>query len=513
MEVEEIKPDSMEESLKPTWNDHLRKFSLHAALTSFWGGQAFVVFALGAVIWPMQVETLVGKNSKELYLGLLSLASSLVNVLIPPLAGALSDRSTNRLGKRRPLLIAGTVIAVIGNLLSAIFCFNSGTTFPFMFYFLCGTTALLTFGMSLSAGSFTGIMPDLIPSDQQGVASGSLGVGRSVGQLFGVLFGGLILSQIPLPYGYITAYSLCVVVLIIVLVQACLSFREQQQPNDQVPKFKIVPFLKSFWLSPKEYRDFYMVFLCRIFYETGIYMLIGFFYYYLEDVFLMKNPQMGNTILLSVTLVCSILVSIVSGYVSDRIGRKVLVLVSIYVTVLAYFIFALLALVGAPVWLVYVNGIILGTGMGIFYSVDWALVLDVLPNRDAIARDMGLWHISTALPSMLSPFLTGVILDLLRRVLQYKFAWTILIMVAVLWILLSPAFLPFIKKKTPGNPIFVQKSTIHMSDVLDQLPDYANNDEGLGDGTQQEQQMDDDNTLHEIPLEHHDLNDQDIKFD
>ena len=54
--------------------------------------------------------------------------------------------------------------------------------------------------------------------------------------------------------------------------------------------------------------------------------------------------------------------------------------------------------------LMYVLGIVYGIGYGMYYSVDWALACDVLPDRETAAgKDMGLWHTSFTLPQALAP--------------------------------------------------------------------------------------------------------------
>jgi MFS family permease len=52
-----------------------------------------------------------------------------------------------------------------------------------------------------------------------------------------------------------------------------------------------------------------------------------------------------------------------------------------------------------------------GIGLGVYLSVDFALVTDVLPNRqDDAAKDLGLFNVASALPQSLAPAIASAIL-------------------------------------------------------------------------------------------------------
>lgn len=469
MEVEEIKPETPE-SQRPSYVDHLKKFSLHSALASFWAGQFFVWLALTAVLWPEQVQQIVGRERKELFLGILMFPSSLVNMITPPVSGLISDRSTLKLGRRRPLMILGTIISVIMCLFCAIFTFPwKIQSFELGFTFLLVSCSLLSLGLSITAGSFTGLMPDVIPAKEQGLASGSLGVGRSIGNLFGVVCGGLFLVEIPSPYGIYSTYVLCFLVLMVVLLYCSLVVTEV--PQQDVEKFSIKEF-KTFFLNPKTYRDFYLVFFSRLCFEMGIFSLLSYILYLLDDVFNVQNPQLNNTLIITTILLSSIIISPIAGYLSDKYGRKPLIYIAVGFTSLSLYVLSILALFKAPVALFYVDSVFLGIGMGIFYAVDWALVLDVLPTLDFIAKDMGIWHISTSFPTLVAPFMTGIILDALKRSLGINIAWGINLLICGIWVTLSAMLIIFVTKKNPGNDnMKLQRNhSIKVDQALSEVP-------------------------------------------
>jgi MFS family permease len=99
--------------------------------------------------------------------------------------------------------------------------------------------------------------------------------------------------------------------------------------------------------------------------------------------------------------------SVIGGRLSDRTGRwKVFVLSAAIVHGLAMFVLAIASdfngfLVGMAVG---------GLGFGVYVAVDLALVVDVLPDTDNAAKDLGVFNIAGALPFSVAPGVAPVIL-------------------------------------------------------------------------------------------------------
>jgi MFS family permease len=113
-----------------------------------------------------------------------------------------------------------------------------------------------------------------------------------------------------------------------------------------------------------------------------------------------------GTLAQSVVIVAA---SLIGGRLSDRTGRrKIFVLTASIVYGLAMFALAIASsfngfLVGMAIG---------GLGFGVYMAVDLALVVDVLPDSDNAAKDLGVLNIAGALPFSVAPGIAPVILAL-----------------------------------------------------------------------------------------------------
>ena len=139
-----------------------------------------------------QVELIVGSDSVGLTLGFLELLGGLVAVVTVPTVGAISDYTTSRFGRRKGYIITGTSLDLL---------FITGLSLVAMAEpegwdgSAIGTTALmglyavlflgLQFSSNLAQGPYQGLVPDLVAEPQVGLASGLVGVMRTVGLVAG----------------------------------------------------------------------------------------------------------------------------------------------------------------------------------------------------------------------------------------------------------------------------------------------------------------------------------------
>jgi len=142
--------------------------------------------------------------------------------------------------------------------------------------------------------------------------------------------------------------------------------------------------------------------------HTGNALGLVYLYYFLDDAVGYDDPEGGVFTLTVVYAVCSVLTTVVSGRMSDRLGRR-RVFVSVSGLVLAVAT-AMLALF--PTWPVaLVAAAVLGLGFGVFVAVDYALLTEVLPDLDDSGRDLGVINIASALPQVVAPVVAALVVS------------------------------------------------------------------------------------------------------
>ncbi len=383
--------------------------------------------ALVAIVLPSQIAAIVGDAHKEFYNGIIPPIGAVVSLLITPLAGALSDRSRSRFGRRRPFILTGTLVNIVFLLLIA--GFGNGSNIWLFLLLYMG----IQLGNNWSGGPYAGLIPDIVPAAQRGSASGWMGLMTAVGTLIGALSAGQLIAN----GNYWPIYIVIIVALLIMLSLTLWGVREQPQTADPGP-FDLATFLRSFLLDPAIYRNFYWVLATRGLVTMGIYSVFTFFQFFLKDIIQVERPEEQASFLIGIIIATGIPTSLIAGSLSDKYGRKPLIYLSGAVMALASIIF--IAVAFAPsLTVTFLIGGLFGVGYGAYQAVDWALALDVLPGGEDSAKDMGIWHVSLVLPQILAPAITGLTLNALKGT-SLLLGYTVVFVMTAVWFVLGTIF-------------------------------------------------------------------------
>ncbi len=183
------------------------------------------------------------------------------------------------------------------------------------------------------------------------------------------------------------------------------------------PAWSLREFLSTFYVSPRTSPDFAWAFVSRFCFVLAYAFLVTYQAYYLLDKLGSDEADVPRQIFLG-TIVSSVALvgaSLAAGRLSDRTGRrKVFVLVASIVYGLAMFVVAIASSFNGFL----VGMAISGLGFGMYMAVDLALVADVLPDSDNVAKDLGVFNIAGALPFAVAPALAPGDPDGRRRQLR-----------------------------------------------------------------------------------------------
>jgi MFS family permease len=344
-----------------------------------------------------------GRNTA---LGLTTFAGLIVAILVQPIVGVFSDRTRSRWGRRLPYMAAGTAMVI-----ACLFLISGAPVFTLVVVGLL----LIQLASNTVQGPWQALIPDQVPDSQRGQASGLKAMLDILAFVVGRLVAGQLVGRFDEwgPAAVYAAVSVPAVVYIVALAITAWSAREGPEAAEVAPQRTVGQALRAtFSVDFRAHPAFGWWFANRTLFWAGFLALNTFLLFYLIDVVGMSEGGAQKFIGTLSTILggALVLVSIPSGWLSDRIGRKPLVVLA-----------GILAAIGTAVLLAVrsealltVAGLIIGASVGTFLAANWALVTDIVPKQEA-ARYLGVANIATAGGSAIARFLGGALIDTLNR--------------------------------------------------------------------------------------------------
>lgn len=380
------------------------------------------------VILPDQVGQILGPATanREGWIGTIAAAGAIVALVVAPLVGAFSDRLQTVRGRRRPFLIVGVLGSCVSLLL--LIPFDAGGSIGLYVVAIIN----LQFWWNMVSGAYAGLVPDVVPEQDQPTASGWLNVMTIAGTIVGN-----ILVAVTYRSGDAATAMTCFVAITLVCLWLTLSVREPPSRGAS-DRFRLGAFLRSFLIDPRAHRNFYWVLVTRLLSNMGVWSVLTFLLSYLQDVIGVERPEQVLPMLLGAGALFAIPASLWGVRLADRHGIVRIVRIASWImaaTVIGYVLVALqpsLFLV-APLVIIY------AAAYGAYQAVDWALALRVLPSRDTAGKDMGVWHVSMVLPQILGPAGTGWLISWAKAAISPSFAYVLAFVLAALWLVLAAA--------------------------------------------------------------------------
>lgn len=370
----------------------------HIALSAFWFGSFFLWQPFTFVIIQDQIDIAVpNKGAQGSAIGLALSFGGLFALAIPPLVGAISDRLTTPWGRRRPIMIGASILTLPGFALMAATHSYIGLVIGY---------AWVQFFFNAAGAAFAGIIPDVVPAQQFGRASGFLATMVQLGS------GGGLFTYSLLHGAHQDRWIYLAFALVILATLVPTSLAAAGEGTEPVPPREPQPFaaLAREFVRPLLGGDFAWVILTRFFVSAGIVTVASYLLNFFRDVVGVADPAGFVTLWFLVVLLVAIPFGLAGGNLSDRLHRRK---IFVYTSGAFQTLVALVFIVFYPTsqLLVFVLGAIYGIGYGLYYAVDWALACDTLPDQKNSAKDMGLFHIALTLPQFVVPFFAGNALD------------------------------------------------------------------------------------------------------
>ena len=362
-------------------------------LSVYWLGIQTIWGGLNITIIPGRLDDL-SRDTQGTLLAVIMLVGAVAPIIIQPTVGVISDYTVTRWGRRKPYIVAGSLLDVV--FLAGI-ALNNDFMAMVAFYFL------LQVSSNFAQGPFQGYVPDLVPARQVGLASGLMGLMLTLGTIVGVgiaTLGGIIDNLV------LATLALGVVEVVTMVILVATVDEGREGPPRTRPWREIA--LSAWGRDILGQRDVLWLLLVRLLF-LGAYnatlIAIGYF----RRSHGLSDADADATVFLATAIVgvSTALAAIPGGRMSDRFGRRPVIWAAALVAGAGLVGVALAPSPGFAVasWVPF------GIGMGIFLSADWALMADVIPKETA-GRYMGILNAGTAMAGPVFIIVAGPVQDL-----------------------------------------------------------------------------------------------------
>ena len=356
--------------------DYVKITIFGLAISALWG-------SLHSIILPIRLLDLVDESLKNTYLGLLTLTGLLLAMAFQPIAGAISDRSLSRWGRRRPYILAGAIAVIL--LIPGI---GLAESYAAIFIIYC----LIQVSANTAQGPFQALIPDLVPEGKRGVASGIKGLLEIVGGLglvYLIVYAGNRFTSEGFSWLWLVLGIIAGLLLLTMLI-TIITVREKAATA--VSRAPLLPTLyKSFKIDLKKRPGFIYFLASRLLFVMALTTLQSFAFYFIQDVVGAADPTTATTELLVAVGIGMGFSVYPAGRLSDRLGRKPVLASSGLLGALG-----VLMLFFAPGYgYILFGGALVGIAGGTFLSSSWALAIDLVPKNEE-ARYLGLANLATA---------------------------------------------------------------------------------------------------------------------
>ncbi len=444
--------------------------------------------------WSMQIafssRVLEPLGADPFLFGLIWCAGPITGIIVQPLVGAWSDKTWTKIGKRRPFIIAGTLLSAATLLI-----------FPLASSLIMATVCLWIIDASTNMvqGPYRALVPDNVPAKQQVVANSFINFAFGAGAIISLGVGPLMLL-FGVQMSIFQQYLMTSVFFVIAIAYSCIVMKEYPKPDEVEEKKKkesFVTMIKKFFNYDREVHK-----LCGIQFLTWIGMMSMFIYltpfvihniygvpdmstpHYKEirtihnnyvksdlsmDAYLKTTPAMGlssekqselkkfdslhkteqkatNTAQIALVAfnIVALILSIPMGYLCNRFSKKL-----IYTITLG-------CLVGAFAFAPFIHSATQVIIMMAFAGVAWSTVLsipfsflcDYTPQGEE-GTLMGIFNMFIAGPQLISSLAVGWVISQMPMATPNGMAhnWSIAFIVGSVCVALAMIALQFLKEK------------------------------------------------------------------
>ncbi len=370
-------------------------------------GANLVWVAYNSVLLPTLVEKVM-TNGKGLAVGLIGFFGTLLAVIVSILSGIISDHTANRWGRRTPAILIGALLALPLIGLPSLFLTPAlrasllPVALPIIIISFCG----MQFFSNIGNGAWWPLLVDIVPEHQRGTAAGIQGFFTMLGSALGIVVITLLNQNGQ------TGQALWLVggIFAVTGIVNALVIRGKDKPAALSERISLWKAMRDmFKVRTRVVVFFWLVFAVLLAF-MGLNSLQFFARYFFEVYFPTISPDAAFRTMGGISLVVTMLAAFGSGVLSDKIGRRKLLLGSMFASAVATLFMGL----SSNFILFLILAGIRSAATGPLLAIAPALASDLAP-KDEAGQYMAYNNLSTGLSGALVSLIFGVLLVTMTR--------------------------------------------------------------------------------------------------
>ena len=367
-------------------------------LNSFSFGITGFILAMDTIVLPIIVLTVAPEGLKNTYLATLGIGGLLMAALIQPTIGQISDRTQTPFGRRVPFILWGAIFAAIGLI---------GIRLAPNFGILFGVWIFIQFNVNIAYGPGLALIRDLVPLHRIGMASSMKILSDAAGAAVMIAVTGALIGKTEPDIDW-TWISLGILAFLLILPISITSV--------QVSRYEFsLPSNSQYQKAKSSFRSVLntqlgLFLASRFIIITAITSFQTYALFFLRDSVGLDNPAEALSRMILVIAGTLAIAVYISGWVSDRVGRKPVVTVG----AIGAAVSTLWMLTANDSVQVLIIGSVIGASVGVVLSANWALANELADESQA-GLHIGIVNLATIGGAVTAKFL-GPIIDALNQI-------------------------------------------------------------------------------------------------
>ena len=345
---------------------------------------------VSATLLPAKIAELDEANKVAL-IPLFSAVAMIVATIANILAGALSDVTRTRWGKRTPWIVVCSILSA-----ALLVALSFAPDIPI----LLAVWAIYQAVLNAVVAPMVAQLSDRVAPRWRGTISSFYGIGMAFGNYGSAVIASRFLGNVGAGIQVLALFAL-----VGGLLSAVIA-KEPSNLDEPKKRFDAATLKQNFMFPTQNCRDYYLALAGKILMVTGQYVIVGYQLYIFSDYMKLSQDAQASAIasMSMILMITGIVFCAVAGPLADKFKR---LKAPVAVTTILLGVGAFFPFFDARPWTMLAYAVIAGIGMGAYNAVDNALNVAVLPDPKTAAKDLGIINMANTLGQIFGPMIAG----------------------------------------------------------------------------------------------------------